>query len=380
MFTNNNFEMKLKELDLKTILRVEQHSFSNNKSAKNNKYINPAKGLWLKQKEWPFKSYALLSKVSGISSFPEKKLKLWLLMFLGKRKSKNVLGFFFNLPFLKSYECPIAADVYFNKHNFGILLYINNTNSRVLKFNLTENIDYANRKLGNEVMSQKIANTVIHDKVSTPRLEAVYTEADLYCFEQELIIAKDLNSLSINTIKNIFIEVFDFMFEFYKLAGVFLRSPKENKFIGHTFVNEYISRFEDGDKLVKVFKTILLKNKKMFWGRVHGDLSLNNILLDKNQKIWIIDWGKSEERYLAKDLRSSNYEASNLYSKIIKHFNFERNCVYSLNEQIFIEDFTELSRLVYINITREYNNPSFPEIVKSSIKRLLKNSILTQKS
>lgn len=373
--------MNLKEHDIKTILRVEQHSFSTeNISSTKNKFVNPSEGLWIKQKIWPFKSYGLLSKVSGISSFPEKKLKHWLLMFLGKRKPQKVLGFFLRLPFLKKSELNIIADVYFNKKNFGILLYINNVKPRVLKFNLTKNVDYANKKLGNEVRSQKIANTIIHSKVSTPQLKAVYTETDLYCFEQELIIAKDLNSISMNKIKHIYIDVFDFMFEFYKISGVSLISPKENIYIGHTFVEEYISKFDGGEEITKRFKTILSKDNNMFWGRAHGDLSLNNVLLDKNQKIWIIDWGKSEERYLAKDLRSSNYEASNLYSKIIKHFNFERNCVYSLNEQIFIEDFTELSRLVYINITREYNNPSFPEIVRYNIKRLLKNSILTQKS
>lgn len=368
--------MKFKEHDLKTILRVEQLAFSTENAVNNNNYINPAKGLWLKRKDWPIESYKLLSMVSGINSFPEKKIKYWLSMFLGKRKPQKVFGFFLRLPFLKIIKLPFLADVFFNKHNFGILLYVTNKKPKVLKFNLTKNIDYASMKLGSEVMSQKIANTVIHDKVSTPRLEAVYTEADLYCFEQELIIAKDLNSFSISKINDIFLDVFDFMFDFYKLSGVCLRSPKEGKFIGHTFVNEYISRFEDGDKLVKVFETLLSSNKGMFWGRAHGDLSLNNVLLDRNQKIWIIDWGKSEERYLAKDLRSSNYDASDLYIKINGYFKFEPDQVYSLQDQIFIEDFSELSRLVYNNIVRRYNNPEFSLIVNSSIKRISKIVLL----
>src|SRR5690554_3170631 len=250
--------MNLKEHDIKTILRVEQHSFSTeNISSTKNKFVNPSEGLWLKLKKWPLKSYTLLSKVSGINSFPEKKLKYWLLMFLGKRKLQKVLGFFLRLPFLKKSEINILADVYFNKKSFGILLYINNKAPKVLKFNLTKNMDYANKKLGNEVMSQKIANTIIHNKVSTPRLKAIYTEADLYCFEQELIIAKDLNSMSINKIKNIYIDVFDFMFEFYKTSGVSLISPKDSIFIGHTFVEEYISKFDEGKEITKRFKTIL---------------------------------------------------------------------------------------------------------------------------
>lgn len=368
--------MSLEEHDLKMILRVEQLSFSKeNISYIKNKFVNPAEGLWLKVKKWPFNSYTLLSKVSGINSFPEKKLKYWVFMFLRKRKSQKVLGFFLRLPFLKKSELNILADVYFNKKNFGILLYVDNVKPRVLKFNLTKNVDYANKKLGNEVMSQKIANTIIHNKVSTPQLKAVYTETDLYCFEQELIVAKDLNSMSTNKIKSIYTNVFEFMFEFYKTSGVTLISPKDNMFIGHGFIDEYISKFDGGAETTRRFNTILSKENNMFWGRAHGDLSLNNVLIDKNQKIWIIDWGKSEERYLAKDLRSSNYDASNLYIKIINHFNFESNSVYTLNEQIFIEDFTELSRLVYINITRKYNNPSFPNIVKSSIKRLLRISL-----
>ncbi|RZL47961.1 MAG: hypothetical protein EOP00_10520, partial [Pedobacter sp.] len=98
--------MNFTENDLEKILKVEQLSFSNNTDLKS-KFINPSKGLWIKKAKWPFNAYTLLSKVSGINSFPEKKLKYWLLMFIGKRKAKQVLGFFLRLPYFKTYDLPI---------------------------------------------------------------------------------------------------------------------------------------------------------------------------------------------------------------------------------------------------------------------------------
>ena len=360
--------MKFTENDLEKILKVEQLSFSNNTDLKS-KFINPSKGLWIKKAKWPFNAYSLLSKVSGINSFPEKKLKYWLLMFLGKRKAKQVLGFFLRLPYFKTYDLPIIADVYFNKYNFGILLYINAITPRVLKFNLRNNLEYATKRLEDEIKSQKIANEIKHKSIYTPRLKSVFSADGLFGFEQELIHANDLGAFSSNRLREVFVEVFDFMFDFYKLSGVSLVSPKDNVFLGHDFVDNYLNQFDKGAELIETFTSILSKNKKVFWGRTHGDLSLNNILIDKNQKTWIIDWGKSKEQYLAKDLRNSNYEANDLYLKIVDHFGFEKESVYSLQEQIFIEDYVELSRLVHNEIVRKTNVLS-SDRVNSSLKRL----------
>ncbi|RZK09635.1 MAG: hypothetical protein EOO46_13250, partial [Flavobacterium sp.] len=252
---------------------------------------------------------------------------------------------------------------------FGILLYIDAVNPRVLKFNLRNNLEYATKRLEDEIKSQKIANEIKHKSIDTPRLKSVFSADGLFGFEQELIHANDLGAFSSNRLKGVFVEVFDFMFDFYKLSGVSLISPKDNVFVGHDFVDNYLNQFDKGAELIETFTSILSKNKKVFWGRTHGDLSLNNILIDKNQKTWIIDWGKSKEQYLAKDLRNSNYEANDLYFKIVDHFGFERESVYSLQEQIFIEDYIELSRLVHNEIVRKTDVLS-SDRVNSSLKRL----------
>lgn len=364
--------MKFIEQDLKMIVRIEKYLFPEDTYLISNNYINPNNSLWIKYSRWPFESYNLLKKVSGIKAFPDRKIKYWILSFLGKRNIKQTLGLFFKLPFQPKLELPMIADFYFNKPNLGILLYVNHTNARVLKFCKMSLFDLTKNKLLDEIKSQKIANKIINENVKTPLLKAVYSKDDLFCFEQELILAKDLHCFANSKVIEIYKRVFEFMFEFYKNSNVILKSPEESAFIGHDFVDEYLFKIDGGANLINSFKRILLKNKKMLWGRTHGDLSLNNILIDKDNYIWIIDWGESRDHYLAKDLRSSNYDASQLYENIVDFFNFDSKNLYTLQEQIFIQDYTELSRQIYNHIVKNRVNDSFNKIVASRIKRFYK--------
>jgi len=98
-----------------------------------------------------------------------------------------------------------------------------------------------------------------------------------------------------------------------KVKGYGLRfSPKDNKFIGswEKFIDYNIKSLKEGDKLIelKVYKEIQLptiknyflglKKNKMKVGLVHNDLSLRNVIVDKKEKLFLIDWGCAEANFV----------------------------------------------------------------------------------
>lgn len=309
------------EKNIKTILYIEKKVLGIAYSDVAKKYVNPENYLWIKKVKWPFASFALLSKVSGISAFPEKRLKYWLSVFKNKgRGIKKRIGVFLKLPFEKVIMLPLNADFYFDKDCFGILLYINQQHPVVVKFNQWADVESFN-KIIRETKGLSIANTIVHDKVKTPQLIKSHSEGKICFFEQELIFAKDLHSLPEKEQNKIYNEIFDFMYQVYKHSGVKLESPKKT---GDTITNAvelYLNNIANGQKIVEKYKKLMNEDKKMLVGRIHGDLSLNNILTSKRRNVfWIIDWGESEIDYLAKDFKNNKESASVSYAKTVSFF------------------------------------------------------------
>jgi len=91
-----------------------------------------------------------------------------------------------------------------------------------------------------------------------------------------------------------------------KVKGYGLRfSPEKTEFIESwdKFINYGIESLKEGDRLIelKVYKReqlqiikkyfLDLKKSKMNMGLVHNDLSLRNVVVDKEGKVFLIDWG-----------------------------------------------------------------------------------------
>src|SRR5690606_33727759 len=98
-------------------------------------------------------------------------------------------------PFLKAHKLPINSDFYFNKNNFGILIYTKIKNPIVIKFIQSDNYIFLKEKLLNEVSSLTIASKINHKTVHTSKVKDIYNQDGLFYFEQELLIAKDLHFL-----------------------------------------------------------------------------------------------------------------------------------------------------------------------------------------
>src|SRR5690606_9086256 len=132
------------------------------------------------------------------------------------------------------------ADLYFDKDFFGILLYIIHKQPRVVKFNQIDDLD-SFKKIQNEALSLKAINMITHKTVKTPKIISMGVEQGICFFEQELVFAKDLHSLSKNKLKVIYDKVFDFMYKLYLQKGVSLISPKKEEDIICKAVEDYLN-------------------------------------------------------------------------------------------------------------------------------------------
>ncbi len=98
-----------------------------------------------------------------------------------------------------------------------------------------------------------------------------------------------------------------------EVKGFGLRfSPEENKFTGswEKYIDYNIKSLSNEDKLIelKVYKKeelpiiknyfLDLKKNKMNIGLVHNDLSLRNVVVDKEGKVFLIDWGCAEANFV----------------------------------------------------------------------------------
>ncbi len=313
-----------------------------------------------------------LLKNNEIQFLPNINLKHWVLWFLSKLKIKNnritlrsLLGLYLCWPFLKKIQLPLSADIIFYRLPVSVLLYDKKENSKVIKVALKESGKLKNK---NEMESLLSASKIKHQKVMVPKIEFEHDDDGLNFFVQDFFVGKQLDFK--DDLSNIFNNIFDFLLKFYILKGIELNDINENRFLNHTFVEDYICSQRRGKEVVEIYKRLLHKDKRMLWGWVHGDLSHHNILYNQDQ-ICIIDWGKSKKNYLAVDLDITNFRTNNVFDAIIYESGIDKESIYTLNEQIFIKRFAEVNRLVHNGIKRKTLSATFYKWVENQNEILL---------
>jgi len=331
-----------------------------------------------------YRVYGILRIKSGISKnspifknneirlLPSINLKHWALWFLNKLKIKNskitlrsLLGLYLCWPFLKKIQLPLSADIIFYRLPVSVLLYDKKENSKVIKVALKES---GKLKNNNEMESLLSASKIKHQKVKVPKIELEHDDDGLNFFVQDFFVGKQLDFK--DDLSNIFNNIFDFLLKFYILKGIELNDINENRFLNHTFVEDYICSQKRGKEVVEIYKRLLRKDKRMLWGWVHGDLSHHNILYNQDQ-ICIIDWGKSKKNYLAVDLDITNFRTNDVFDAIIYESGIDKESIYTLNEQIFIKRFAEVNRLVHNGIKRKTLSNTFYKWVENQNEVLL---------
>lgn len=327
-----NFERTIFSLERKQV----QKSFRN---------IN--KGQWIKNASWPIKANQILRKISLGNVYPGN-FSLWfnnLKYHLGNKKVhrrgyKNLIGYLLLYPFVNQEELPLLADAVFFKRGgkYVVLFYAEKSIPSLFKVN----VRYRKFKeeVTQEIKSHLIANSISHPFVGTPKLLSYKTESEYLYTEQELLFnCTNLKNLPTIEVPNRLKEVFDFMFEFYKQNGLQLKMI-DNTHLDFDLIKKKVDIDFPFQEIVEKYLVLNKSAKKMIFGRVHGDLCYNNILVSDN-KTYIIDWGLSREAFWAEDIiHKLIYLPYNLkvgvFSKIVSHFGFDSEEIFTLEEQQFL--------------------------------------------
>jgi len=364
----------MEEVTKNNIIRVENLYYNNSKpSGKEFKIIN--KECYIANSKWPFQLIGKIRKFSEIIPFPFLNIKV-IINFtkevlrgkINTTKIKHFLGLVLLWPSYRKIRLFIHSDLIYLKRGFTIL--INEQEKIVIKYNDNLN-QFAFDSMQREYSSQLIANNIIDDYITTPKIISQHSLDNLFSYSQEFIIGKNLHIYDNATIELTYKKIFDFLYKFYKQNGIQLVSHKDNEFLFHEHVEKFlIQHFPKFRSLIYRFNEIDQKNKLMFYGKVHGDLSLNNVIIDSHGNIYLIDWGKSKPHYLANDLKCSNYDANDLFNRMINENKINYMDIYSLKEQIFIERFIEINRLTYNRIKRGYKNQDYFNLIDTIINNL----------
>lgn len=316
---------------------------------------------------------------SEIPIFPKKNIKLWLLWILqsfGLKKNLNkiefreISGLALSWIFLKKTEIPINARVIFIKKRFFIIIVKNKKDKYVVKLcRIEEGIE----RLKNEIASLKIAGEINLTNIRTPCILDSNYESPAFV-KMEFVPGKNL-ALSKAFTKEKAAIVSDFMVAFYNKSGLRYVSLKESNFKPNRDAVEYISSRKGGEEMINRFKTLFDMDNKLFWTRIHGDLGFNNILVDSRGKIKLIDWEKSKEYFLVKDLKNPLFDNESTYEKVLKRSDLPEKNLYTYNQQLFIVGYLDVFSFTTNAIVRGRLHPRNKHKIDASIQSLIEMTI-----
>lgn len=316
---------------------------------------------------------------SEIRIYPSSEMKLWvlwLLQILGFQKDKNtmklfnLLGLLGSWLFIKKTTLPINIDIIFVKTRFFILIKSSASNRYVVKLRRNEE---GTVRLNNELVSLQLANRVDSQKTSVISPRILESKPEAGYIKMEFLEGVSLGLSTTNQLKSITDEVANFMLNFYLVNGTRLISLLDFEYKKDDRVIDYISSKALGDEVLKIYASLCEVNKKLLYSRIHGDLGINNILIDSENYIKLIDWEKSKNYLVAEDLKSSLFDSSKTYSTLITQLDIsseEKAQVFSLEEQLFVAMYLKLYEFTYNAINRDAMNQRHITSIDNNIKRV----------
>src|SRR5690554_3040429 len=329
--------------------------------------------VWIKGDLPLIKTYHKTLKNSELPVFPNPNFKTWGVFVLQKLKDRNtnhnfrkLLGYGLSWSFLKKEYVPLNADIIYYRQRAVVMVYTEA--KRVLKIAVTKQ---GKKDMDNEVISQRMASNIPSEYIFIPSIIQELRNEDIDFTVEEYFEGKRQTFKNKSVLEANYHKVFQFLLKFYLSAPMELQALSGSKFLNHEFVEEFIRKQTHGAEVVSIFRKLYAKEKRMILCRIHGDLSHNNILIG-NDKVCIIDWGKSKQHYLARDLDNSSFDTEDTYNNFVKQAKIDDSEVYSYREQIFLARFIEMSRLIHNGIKRNTSTPYLYSLTKSENMRLLK--------
>jgi len=316
---------------------------------------------------------------SEIRIYPSLEVKLWILwgfQILGFQKNKtnirlfNLLGLLGSWLFIKKTELPINVDIIFMKTRFFILIKSSASNRYVVK--LRRNEEGAIR-LNNELMSLQLANRVDSHKTNVISPSILESNPEAGYLKIEFLEGVSLGLARAKELKPITDEISNFMVNFYLLNGTRMISLLDFEYKKDDRVVDFICSRTLGNEVLKIYSNLCEVNKKLLYSRIHGDLGINNILIDSENNIKLIDWEKSKNYLVAEDMKSSLLNSRATYKSLITQLKIsaeEKAQVFSFEEQIFVAMYLKLYEFTYNAINRNLLHERNIYSIDNNIRRV----------
>lgn len=310
-------------------------------------FRNINRNQWIENSKWPSDAYKTLSEIPLGNVLPAH-IILWLrniqVIFgnkrVNKRGYKNLWGYLLLFPFSKKNPLNIQANGIFFKRGgkYAVLFYTDK--KEVIKVILsTKHLSSLKEEFKREVETLLFVNKIHHEKVKTPFIKSFNLKGPKYFFVQELIQnGKSLNYSTPSIMETVLKDVFDYMIEFYKKNKFMLLEPKIQN-LNWKKTHLYLHHFKI-EFILEKYRALINENKKMIYGKIHGDLHGDNILYT-DTSIYILDWEKSIEDYWVEEICNRflfipKPIITSVYKKLINLFSFKEQAIYSVEEQQFI--------------------------------------------
>lgn len=328
--------------------------------------------VWIRADISFWKIYFSVLKYSDIQFFPSisfKKWGVWLKALLkfrkGKRKKKPPIGIGMIWTWKEKIYLPIHADIIYIKGDVSVLVYKKSSSDCVIKIAHTLK---AKNKLIKEIIQQKIALEIKSNLITIP--EIIQVKQDNIFFKRESYFrGKKLNYNSKSNLNRQYKKVFSFMVEFYLLHPIVMKSVGE-VYQNNSCVIELIENQPKGHLVLKFFRELSQKDKKLIFIQTHGDLSHFNILYKKTTTA-IIDWGESEFTFLYKDFLNSSYFPKNEYQLLIERAELDSNLLFNFEEQLFLGRFIKMHNRVSEILKKNVTKSRITNILQSDLNRLM---------
>src|SRR5690554_1619109 len=257
------------------------------------------KNTYIKKGSWPLDVYKNIELLTEITALPSFNIKKWISFFLKKLKLgksriilSDLLGPLLGWFFLKEYSFKIQANSIIDRKNGRILVMIYDRFDVVMKL---RPINY-NQKFSNEVEGNILAKQVSekYDTLKIPSIVLKHIEINnTSYFLQDLIRGKAIAFCSQQTIAESYKKAADFMFFYYLENGLALKSPEKCIPVTSIIKPNKAGLYDKLLQLSTYYNNLAKQQKMIFWGKIHGDINLKNLILDKNNDLWLIDWQDS---------------------------------------------------------------------------------------
>lgn len=362
----------MKQEYLKIIQEIENTYLSEESLMINDKIYKKISFYHINSFKFPFELYRQLSGTSSIRKFFRLDLRSWSIWIFSciktksfqKRQLIDLIGVIPSWFFIETIKLPLHSNFIYYRGKNTALLYPDHKEPFVVKIKIFSNLNNNEKTTNSEVETIKIANAIRDCKVKTPLFISCNQNNQAQWFMQEMVNARDIGSIPSYKRRTIYNDLFEFMIKFYTKNGVELVYPKIHEFVNIDNIYDYLIKDDNGKSLLKKIDKMLSKNRKMLYALLHNDLYNKNILFDRDDKIWIIDWGNSERGYLVHDFRNKNFDKQAVFNRILYLNEIREDEIYSLEEQIFLENFLDTCFLLNKIYSQEKG-----EVYKQRIKK-----------